>query len=306
VPAQLIALAAALSYAISGIAAKRGLRYSTPITVTLVSVAIHATVLWIALLIFRGVPMVSWWVLFLFVLSGLIQPILRFLTYAGIHYVGAAAGTTLRGAHPLVSTSLAILFLGESLNLLIVLGTISIVAGVALISWQGDKKQASFRWWHLAYPLSAAFLAGVSHPPATLHTKSCERAALPRGGHRHRGTPVAGQCHSVARTEAKAGVGSPRDGTVSNSGNVRNTRYPAGDRRLECWPRSDRLPDRRHEPVVDCARQLAISARYRTINAAHDSRSRLRRGGNNRDFNRSLMKRRFKTSSPAPRGIEAA
>jgi drug/metabolite transporter, DME family len=164
VPAQLIALAAALSYAISGIAAKRGLRYSTPITVTLVSVAIHATLLWIALLIFRGVPAVAWRVLFLFVLSGLLQPILRFLTYAGIHYVGAAAGTTLRGAHPLFSTSLAILFLGEPLNLLIVLGTIAIVAGVALISWQGTKKQASFRWWHLAYPLSAAFLAGVSHP----------------------------------------------------------------------------------------------------------------------------------------------
>jgi DME family drug/metabolite transporter len=164
VPAQLIALTAALSYAISGIAAKRGLRYSTPVTVTLVSVAIHAIVLWIALLIFRGVPVLSWWVLFLFVLSGLLQPILRFLTYAGIHYVGAAAGTTLRGAHPLFSTSLAILFLGESLNLLIVLGTISIVAGIALISWQGNKKQASFRWVYLTYPLSAAFLAGVSHP----------------------------------------------------------------------------------------------------------------------------------------------
>jgi drug/metabolite transporter, DME family len=164
VSAQLIALAAAVSYAISGIAAKRGLRYSTPVTVTLVSVAIHAVVLWIALLIFRGVPVVSRWVLFLFVLSGLLQPILRFLTYAGIHYVGAAAGTTLRGAHPLFSTTLAILFLGEPLNLLIVLGTIAIVAGVALISWQGNKKQASVRWWHLAYPLSAAFLAGVSHP----------------------------------------------------------------------------------------------------------------------------------------------
>ena len=163
-PAQLIALAAALSYAISGIAAKRGLRYSTPVTVTLVSVAIHATVLWIALLIFRGVPVVSWWVLFLFVISGLIQPILRFLTYAGIHYVGAAAGTTLRGSHPLFSTSLAILFLGESLNLLIVLGTLAIVAGVAVISWQGNQKQESFCWWYLAYPLSAAFLAGVSHP----------------------------------------------------------------------------------------------------------------------------------------------
>src|SRR5581483_920346 len=134
VPAQLIALAAALSYAISGIAAKRGLRYSTPITVTLVSVAIHAAALWIALLIFRGVPALPGYVLFLFVLSGLIQPVLRFLTYAGIHYVGAAAGTTLRGSHPLFSTALAILFLGEALNPPIVLGTMAIVAGVALIS----------------------------------------------------------------------------------------------------------------------------------------------------------------------------
>jgi drug/metabolite transporter (DMT)-like permease len=46
IPAQLVALAAALSYAASGIAVKRGLRYSTPITVTLVSVTIHAVLYW--------------------------------------------------------------------------------------------------------------------------------------------------------------------------------------------------------------------------------------------------------------------
>jgi drug/metabolite transporter (DMT)-like permease len=164
IPPQLIALCAALSYAISGIAAKRGLRYSTPITVTLVSVAIHAVALWIALLIFRGVPEVSWWVLFLFFLSGLLQPVLRFLTYAGIHLVGAAAGTTLRGSHPLFSTSLAILFLGEPLSVPVWGGTVLIVAGVTLISWQSDNRAPSFRWWHLAYPLGAAVLAGVSHP----------------------------------------------------------------------------------------------------------------------------------------------
>ena len=161
---QLIALGAALSYAISGISAKRGLRYSTPITVTLVSVAIHAVTLWIGLLVFRGIPEVSWWVLFLFFLSGLLQPLLRFLTYAGIHLVGAAAGTTLRGSHPLFSTSLAILFLGEPISLAVIAGTTLIVAGVTLISWQGDKRAASFRWWHLAYPLGAAVLAGISHP----------------------------------------------------------------------------------------------------------------------------------------------
>jgi drug/metabolite transporter (DMT)-like permease len=217
VPAQLIALAAALSYAISGIAAKRGLRYSTPITVTLVSVAIHATLLWIALLIFRGVRALAWRVLFLFVLSGLLQPILRFLTYAGIHYVGAAAGTTLRGAHPLFSTSLAILFLGEPLNLLIVLGTIAIVAGVALISWQGSKKQASFRWWHLAYPLSAAFLARRLPPAATLHTQSRERAALSCGGHRYCCAALACQRYPVAGAKAKTGMGSPGHGSVCHS-----------------------------------------------------------------------------------------
>lgn len=125
--------------------------------------------------------------------------------------------------------------------------------------------------------------------PQTLHAQSCQRAALPRRGYRHRGTAVAGQRHATTRPEAKACVGSPRDGAVSYSGNVRNRRYPAGDCRLERWPRRGRLPDRRVEPVVDCAPQLAISARYRTIDAARDSRSCLRRGENRCDFNRPLM-----------------
>ncbi|MPZ77295.1 MAG: EamA family transporter [Deltaproteobacteria bacterium] len=163
-PAQLIALAAALSYATSGIAAKRGLRYSTPITVTLVSVTIHAVTLWTALLLSGGIPAVSWWVLFLFALTGTLQPIIRLFTYAGIHYVGASRGTTLRGAHPLFSTTLAIIFLGEQASLPIIAGTVLIVAGITLISWQTEAQRALFRWWHIGYPLGAAFLAGISHP----------------------------------------------------------------------------------------------------------------------------------------------
>ena len=117
IPPQVIAVGAALSYAASGIAAKRGLRYSTPITVTLVSVTIHAVALSAAVLLTGGIPVVSWWVLFLFALTGTLQPIIRLFTYAGIHYIGASRGTTLRGAHPLFSTSLAIIFLGEQATL---------------------------------------------------------------------------------------------------------------------------------------------------------------------------------------------
>ena len=164
IPAQWIALAAALSYAVSGIAAKRGLRYSTPITVTLVSVTIHALCLWGAVLLTGGVPSVSWWVLFLFALTGTLQPIIRLFTYAGIHHIGASRGTTLRSAHPLFSTTAAIIFLGEQATLPIVCGTALIVLGIGLISWRTESQKEAFCWWHLGYPLGAAFLAGISHP----------------------------------------------------------------------------------------------------------------------------------------------
>jgi DME family drug/metabolite transporter len=164
IPPQLIALAAALSYATSGIAAKRGLRYSTPVTVTLISVTIHAVTLSMAVWLTGGVPEVSWWVLFLFVLTGTLQPIIRLFTYAGIHYVGASRGTTLRSSHPLFSTALAVVFLGEQASLPIIVGTVLIVAGIGLISWQPEALRGSFRWLDLGYPLGAAFLAGISHP----------------------------------------------------------------------------------------------------------------------------------------------
>jgi drug/metabolite transporter (DMT)-like permease len=164
VPPQMIALGAALSYAISGIAAKRGMRYSTPITVTLVSLIVHAGGLGSILLLTSGVPRVSPWVLFLFFITGTLQPVIRLFTYAGIFYIGASRGTTVRSSHPLFSTSLAILFLGEQVNIWIGLGTVLIVGGVTLISWQPQAERGSYRWWHLGFPLGAALLAGVSHP----------------------------------------------------------------------------------------------------------------------------------------------
>jgi drug/metabolite transporter (DMT)-like permease len=164
VPPQVIALAAALSYATSGIAAKRGMRYSTPVTVTLVSLTIHAASLWSILLLTTGVPKISAWALFLFVVTGTLQPVIRLFTYAGIFHMGASRGTVVRGSHPFFSTTLAILFLGERAGLWVIAGTVLIVAGVILISRQPESQRANFRWWHIGYPLGAALLAGVSHP----------------------------------------------------------------------------------------------------------------------------------------------
>jgi len=164
IPPQLIALAAALSYAASGISARRGLRYSTPITVTFVSLLIHAFALGTLLFLTSGVPNVPPFVLLLFFITGSLQPVIRLLTYAAIYYMGASRGTTVRGSHPLFSTSLAILFLGESANAWVLTGTVLIVGGVTLISWQPASDRAAYRWWHVMLPLGAALLAGISHP----------------------------------------------------------------------------------------------------------------------------------------------
>ena len=226
---------------------------------------------------------------FSFVLSGLLQPILRFLTYAGIHYVGAAAGTTLRGAHPLFSTSLAILFLGESLNLLIVLGTIAIVAGVALISWQGNEKQASFRWWHLAYPLSAAFLAGVSHPLRRYTLSLANEPLYFAAVIGIVALPWLASATLLPGQKQKPVWDRRAMGPFFVAGAFETLGILLGIIALSVGQVVVVSPDHRDEPFVDCARQLAVSARHRTVNGADGSRCCLRGGGNYRDFNRSMM-----------------
>lgn len=163
-PPQLIALAAALSYATSGIAARRGMQHSTPITVTLVSLLVHSVSLWTILLLTRGVPTAPPLALWLFFLTGTLQPVIRLLTYAGIFYMGASRGTAIRGSNPLFSTLIAILVLGERADAWVIAGTMSVVVGITLISWHPQATRSSFRWWELALSLGAALLAGISHP----------------------------------------------------------------------------------------------------------------------------------------------
>jgi drug/metabolite transporter (DMT)-like permease len=302
IPPQLIALGAALSYAASGIAAKRGLRYSTPITVTLVSVTIHAVTLSAALLLTGGIPAVSRWVLFLFALTGTLQPIIRLFTYAGIHYIGASRGTTLRGAHPLFSTSLAIIFLGEQATLPVIAGTILIVGGITLISWQTEAQRASFRWWHIGYPLGAAFLAGISHP--------LRRYAL---GLANEPLYLAAVIGVVALPWLASYVVLPRKGgeqPVWNrqsigpflfAGMFETLGIVLVIAALSVGAVGHRFADRRHQPVVDFVGHMVVPARHRTFELAHHRRRVLSCHRNNRDIAGAVTGGSFPHLFPSPR-----
>ncbi|MEK6602497.1 MAG: hypothetical protein AABZ09_11495, partial [Candidatus Binatota bacterium] len=69
-PAQLIAFLTAIFYASALVSARRGLNYSTPATVTCVSVVVQTVTLWSAVFLMGGIPRVSATAVLLFVIVG--------------------------------------------------------------------------------------------------------------------------------------------------------------------------------------------------------------------------------------------
>jgi drug/metabolite transporter (DMT)-like permease len=99
----------------------------------------------------------------IFVVVGLFQPgLTRLLTYKGIDALGVAITDPIRATTPLFSAMMAILFLGEKITLPIVVATLTIMAGITLLSWRSGSMKlvgsAVFLW----YPIAASALAGAS------------------------------------------------------------------------------------------------------------------------------------------------
>ncbi|MEA2659267.1 MAG: drug/metabolite transporter, family [Candidatus Binatota bacterium] len=162
--AQLLALITSVFYASALVSARAGMRYSTPTTVTLVSILMQNLLLWSAIVLTGGVHAVPLAGVLLFTLVGIFQLGVRLLAYSGVEKIGASRSAALQSVSPLISAAIAIAILGEPTTLLIILGTVLVVAGIVLISWKSEWQLASFRFWHLLLPIGAAFLTGINHP----------------------------------------------------------------------------------------------------------------------------------------------
>ncbi len=162
--AQLVALSTAIFYASALVSARRGLRYSTPVTVTCVSVIVQVVTLWIAIFITGGIPKVELLPALLIVFVGATQLGVRLFAYTGVQKIGASRSSALQSTSPLISSGIAIAMLGERASAGVLLGTALVVCGIVLLSWRHGELTPNYRWWHLLLPLAAAFLTGVNHP----------------------------------------------------------------------------------------------------------------------------------------------
>ena len=161
---QFVALLTAFSYASALVSARRGLNYSTPATVTLISAAVQNVTLWGAIFLTGGIPTVSLLAIYLFIFVGLTQLGVRLLAYTGVDKIGASRSSALQSISPLISAFIAIPFLRENASAQVLAGTCLVVIGIVLLSWKAEEEIPTFRWWHMLLPVGAAFLTGVNHP----------------------------------------------------------------------------------------------------------------------------------------------
>ncbi len=161
---QIIALCSAMFYASVAISARLGLRFSTPLTATCVALGVRTVTLWTAVFLTGGIPEVAIISVVLFILLGILQTATSLLTFTGISKIGASRSQPLRNTYVLWSALIAITVLGEEAGVAVLLGTLLVVTGIVLISWQPEEKASAYRWWHVLFPLGGAFLAGIAFP----------------------------------------------------------------------------------------------------------------------------------------------
>ncbi|MDH3444346.1 MAG: EamA family transporter [Deltaproteobacteria bacterium] len=161
---EVIALSAAISYALFTLSGWYGLQYANARVATMVSLTSRTITLWAAVYLTGGIPGVASSALAVFLVLGIMQTATSLLTFLGLQKIGTARSQPLRNSYPLWSAFIAIVFLDESAGLLVLAGTVLVVVGIVIISWKPDVLTPNYRWWHVFYSLGAGLLAGIAFP----------------------------------------------------------------------------------------------------------------------------------------------
>jgi uncharacterized membrane protein len=144
---KLFALIVAISFGLNPVVLKLGFARQGKVDVAVLIGLVVAIPLYLAVVPLVGGlhwEQVTLPALIGFVLGGLFGAgIGRRWMYLAIHAIGAAPATAIKNAAPLITTSLAVLFLGEQVTLLQWLAVLTIIMGKTLETWKpgGGRRQ---------------------------------------------------------------------------------------------------------------------------------------------------------------------
>ncbi len=134
-----LSLGAALGFGTAAVLARTGMQHIGSTSATLVSVASSALITVAIAFIYHTPEILALpaGVFLWFLLAGAINfPGGRLMNFTAIRLIGASRATVVISTSPLFAASLAVILTGESLSLLVGLGTLAIMAGVMLVVTQ--------------------------------------------------------------------------------------------------------------------------------------------------------------------------
>ncbi len=163
--AALLALAAALCFAIAQILMQYGLRTVPSWRSPLYSIGGSAILAWLFALIFVDFGQLDLEAAAIFAGVGLIFPVLvSILSVRSNEKLGPAVAAAVGNVSPLFAVLGAVIFLGERPGLGQLTGLAMVIGGVALLALRGGAGGRRWPLWVLALPLSAALVRGAIQP----------------------------------------------------------------------------------------------------------------------------------------------
>ncbi len=164
----MLALLAALLFSLGNQTSRRALNYAAPSQVTLYQIGVSVTIYWMAAPFYmKAAYWLSPAIAFL-AAAGLIRPLVSAnLGTIGTRILGPTISSTMSACGPLLSVTLAVVFLSETLHWQTAVGTAGIVTSIVVLSWRGRSKP-DWPVWALIFPIGAALIRATSHALAKL------------------------------------------------------------------------------------------------------------------------------------------
>lgn len=105
--------------------------------------------------------------IFIFAVVGLLIFVFRICAYKGVRKIGASRVSPITRGNILIASLIAILFLGETVEFLHLIGIILLFIGVALVSYESGKNNSDTKSMFsldLIFPLIAMIVSGIASP----------------------------------------------------------------------------------------------------------------------------------------------